>query len=277
LYTRRWRAFSALALAALLLALAFSLVDLFTWGKFAHSYVAYIKFNLVEGKAANFGTAPWWHYLESLWKRAPVAGPLLLCVALCGLRRNFLFMVPLLLGLLYLSTQPHKEDRFVLFVWPLLFTAAGGVLGAVIARARAAGSGSREDPRAPTYTGKARMMRAAFPLGLALITPLDGSFHMRDLTWLGEGRFLLQSVVASDPTLTGLLIDGPIFAGGALWLGRHAPNMDFDRGLLKNPLISHVLVESDSKERRQAEEQGFRVVHEKRGLVILRRLTTGQR
>jgi hypothetical protein len=53
--------------------------------------------------------------------------------------------------------------------------------------------------------------------------------------------------------------------------------MDFDRGLLKNPLISHVLVESDSKERRQAEEQGFRVVHEKRGLVILRRLTAGQR
>ncbi len=260
LITRRLRAFSALALAALALALAFALVDLFTWGEFAHSYVAYLKFNLVEGKAANFGTAPWWHYLDCLWKRAPVASPLLLLAALLGLRRNFLFMVPLLSGLLYLSTQPHKEDRFVLFVWPLLFTAAGGVLGAAVARAYAS-----------ERAGRARLMRAAFPLGLALLTPLDGAFHLRDLTWLGEGRFLLQTVVSKDPTLTGLMIDGPIFAGGALWLGRSAPNMDFDRELLKNPLISHVLVESDSKQRRQAEAQGFQVVTEQRGLVIMRR------
>ncbi len=274
LLTGRFRALLALVLAALLPVLLFGLVDKLTWGEFAHSYVAYIRFNFIEGKAANFGTAPWWQYGESLWRRSLVAGPLLLLVALFGLRHNFVFMVPLLSGVLYLSMQAHKEDRFVLFVWPLLFTGAGGVLGALFARARAAGTlfDSRASVRAAL-----NVVGAVLAFGLVLATPLEGALYMKDITWLGEGRFLAETVVGDDPRMTGLLIDGPIFGGGALWIGRRAPHLDVDPGLLPNPLITHVIVESDSRTRAHATAQGFKFVREINGMVIMRRPLRVQR
>jgi GPI mannosyltransferase 3 len=259
LLTRRNREFVVLAVSALLPALVFGLVDLLTWGAFAHSYVAYVKFNFIDGKASNFGTAPALFYLESLWQRAPFTAPLLLVVACFGVRRSYMFMLPLLLGLLYLSAQPHKEERFVLFVWPLLFITAGAVLGA--ARARLLGGQILR----PWYY-------RALPFVLALAIPIDGALHAADRSWLTIGRFRAESAVAEDPTLTGMMIDAPIFAGGALWLGVRAPHFDFAKGVLPNPLITHVVVEVDSKQRDQAEAAGFKPIRYLNDLVILRRL-----
>jgi phosphatidylinositol glycan class B len=261
LITRRYGALAALTLAALVPALLFGLVDLLTWGTFAHSYVEYVKFNFVEGKAANFGTAPASYYLEFLAKRAPYAGGALFLAACFGVRRNFIFFAPLLLGLGYLSTQPHKEERFILFVWPLLFVAAGAVLGAAFTRARAAQGKALAD-----------RLRFVLPLVLALATPLDGAWRLQELRWLGDARFLAETVVGDDPSLTGLLIDAPIFAGGALWLGTRAPHMDVAADVLPNPLITHVVVASDSANRARAEAAGFKPLRHVKELLVLRRL-----
>jgi hypothetical protein len=261
LVTRRYGALGALVLAALVPALVFGLVDLFTWGHFAHSYIEYIKFNFIDGKAANFGTAPAVYYVETLWQRAPYAAPLLFVVACLGVRANFAFLLPALLGLLYFSSQPHKEERFIQLVWPLLFIAAGSVLGCAWVRARAL-------PR----KGFSYRLRGAMPLVLVLATTLDGALHAKERTWLGAARFRAETVVAADPTLTGLMIDAPIYAGGAAWLNRSAPHFDFNPSVLPNPLITHVVLESDAKERPLAEAAGFKPVRYVNDLVILRRL-----
>jgi hypothetical protein len=170
-----------------------------------------------------------------------------------------MFLLPLLLGLLYLSTQPHKEERFVLFVWPLLFITAGAVLGALWLRFL------RGQVARPWFY-------RALPFVLVLAVAIDGALHADDRSWLGIGRFRAESIVAEDHTLTGMMIDAPIFAGGALWLGVRAPHFDFTKGVLPNPLITHVVVESDSKQRSQAEAQGFKPIRYVNDLVILRRL-----
>jgi hypothetical protein len=267
LVTKRYRALLWLTIAALLPALVFGLVDLFTWGKFANSYIEYVKFNFIQGKAVMFGTEPPFFYFGALWKRAPCTAPILLGLSLLGWRRNYMFLAPLLLGLSYLSSQPHKEERFVLFVWPLLFISAGAVLAA-----------ARRRPslfaRGPNTRGKAARpwLYPALALALLLAVPLEDAFHVQGRSWLSRAPFQAEAVVAQDPTLTGLMIDTPIFAGGALWLGVSAPHFDFVEDVLPNPLITHVVVVDDSKQRQQAEKQGFKEIDHIRRWVVLRRL-----
>jgi hypothetical protein len=69
---RRPRAFAALVIGALVPVLGFGLVDLATWGTPWGSFIAYVRFNFIEGRAAEFGTEPWRFYIERLFHRAPV-------------------------------------------------------------------------------------------------------------------------------------------------------------------------------------------------------------
>lgn len=258
LVTRRWRALSWLVIAALVPALVFGLVDLLTWGEFAHSYVEYLRFNFVEGKAARFGVAPATYYLEELWKRAPYTGPALLALACLGVRRSYLFLLPLLLGVAYLSTQPHKEERFVVFVWPLLFIAVGALLAALRARLGQA-AGSR------------RALSFVVPLALLLAAPIEGAFHLEGRSWLRPAMFRAEARAAEDESLTGMMVEYPIGGGGGLWLGVDAPHFQFSQEVLPNPLITHVIVGHGSWQQGLAEANGFTLLQREEEFVVLRR------
>jgi hypothetical protein len=97
-----------LGVAALLGAL-----DQAAWGAPWGSLVAYVRYNLVEGRAAlDYGARPWWWYAPVTLALAPLG--LLLAPGRALLRRPSL---PTGVGLGYLlamSAMAHKELRFVL-------------------------------------------------------------------------------------------------------------------------------------------------------------------
>lgn len=93
------------------------------WGLF-HSAVVYVRFNLVEGKSANWGTSPATYYLTYLFRSMPaVAVALALGLVAAGRRA----LGVLLVALAFLAAHfaiPHKEYRFILPALPLLFAVA---------------------------------------------------------------------------------------------------------------------------------------------------------
>lgn len=117
---RRWReAAEALAVLALWAAL-FGLLDRLTWGGWFHSAVEYLRFNLVEGKAALWGTSGPWYYADKLWSSMPTLALILAVLVPLGAVRS-----PGLAGLtaaflLLHSLTPHKELRFILPALPLI-------------------------------------------------------------------------------------------------------------------------------------------------------------
>ncbi|HEX4622078.1 MAG TPA: hypothetical protein VH208_10975, partial [Myxococcaceae bacterium] len=55
---RQWRPLAETAGVLAGWALAFGLLDALTWGGWFHSAIVYLRFNFIEGKAAQWGTAP---------------------------------------------------------------------------------------------------------------------------------------------------------------------------------------------------------------------------
>ena len=107
-------------------AVAYGLLDLFTWGDLFHSARVYLRFNLLEGQASRWGTAEPWYYARVLWTSMPA---LALCLgALCaaGARRAPGLSLLALSFFLAHSLVPHKELRFLFPLLPLL-----GALAAV--------------------------------------------------------------------------------------------------------------------------------------------------
>jgi phosphatidylinositol glycan class B len=257
---RRWSLLPWLLLGALLPVLAFGLVDLWTWGGFLGSFYRYLKFNLIEGRAAFFGTSPWHWYLQVLWSRAPVGLLLLVAASLAGLRATWPFLLPGFGLLLLLSTQGHKEERFVIAVWPFLLIAAGGVAGALLAR-----------PRRRSLT---LPVGAAIALAFVVIVA-DGLLHVHggpgDKDRFERAWMQAQAIAGDDPLGTGLVMDRTFYSGGALWYGGHGPQLNYEPALLLNPIISHALVFAGSDHERQAREAGFTAIFAREGVVLLRR------
>jgi hypothetical protein len=255
---RRWSLLPYLFLGALLPVLAFGLCDLFTWGRFAGSFLGYLKFNLIEGRASFFGTEPWHWYLQVMWQRAPVGVFLLLLAALAGLRASWPFLLPAGGLLLLLSTQGHKEERFVIAVWPFLLIAAGGLAGALLAFLRT----------------RRKLITAVVACAVAVVLG-DGLWHVHggpgdkdrwERAWLQA-----QALAGADPSGTGLVIDRTFFSGGALWYDGRGPQLNYEPALLLNPIVSHALVFAGSDHEKQAREAGFVAVFARDGVVLLRR------
>jgi GPI mannosyltransferase 3 len=143
---RQWR-FAAEAYCVLLWwAILFGLIDKLTWGGWFHSAIVYLDFSVVEGKASQWGTAPFSYYLRVLWTSMDGAALLLAGLALCGVRRApGLFLAALAFFMLHAAT-PHKEFRFILPALPLFCAVAAigidtlPVMAARLGRLRAAGS-----------------------------------------------------------------------------------------------------------------------------------------
>lgn len=119
----QWRQLGQFALGGSVIALAGGLLDLVTWGRFFHSLIVYVDFNLLQGKASNWGTSPWHFYVRTLWASG---GPFVVLVAIGHLgalfARSRLVLEIMALEAMFLGAHmlvPHKELRFVLPIVPL--------------------------------------------------------------------------------------------------------------------------------------------------------------
>jgi hypothetical protein len=125
---RNWRkGLPAVSAGLLLPVLGFGLVDAFTWSYPFQSFLLYYWVNIVKGRAAFYGTEPWYWYLL---KMAMHFGPMLI-LALLGVRRSpFLGWIALLI-LVPLSAISHKEVRFIYPLVPITITLAALGIGEI--------------------------------------------------------------------------------------------------------------------------------------------------
>jgi hypothetical protein len=122
---RRWRA-AGEALAVLAgWALAYGLLDRVTWGRWFHSALVYLEFNVLKDGASAWGTAPFSYYGRVLFQGMPAVTFVTGVLALLAVRRA---PGPLAVALLFFALhalQPHKELRFLVPVLPLFAALAG--------------------------------------------------------------------------------------------------------------------------------------------------------
>ena len=157
----------------------------------------------------------------------------------------------------YLSTQPHKEERFVMSFWPFLLVAACGVAGAWL--------GGQTQPRIR------RTLWVASALVVALLC-VDGLQGVRRLAWNDHGTLLreAQSLVARQADVTGLLVDEFFDAGAYAAFGRDVPLVRYRPECLPNPIFNYVIAGHEGVVK-EAEQSGFTAIRRVRDVVVLRR------
>jgi phosphatidylinositol glycan class B len=123
-------------------ALVYGLIDLFTWGRFLHSALLYLQFNVIDGRAADWGVGPPAYYTKHLLRSLGALWVLLAVFALLGIRRAAAVVVPALLFLGAHIAMPHKELRFILPMLPLACVGAGAALDVMATRRRSLALGA---------------------------------------------------------------------------------------------------------------------------------------
>lgn len=242
--------------------LVFGVVDRITWGRYFHSFISYVEFNIVQGRAADFGTAPLRWYLDKILSRQPVGIFLLLAVALIGIRRTWPFVIGAIGMFVLVSVQAHKEERFMILIWPLLLIASGAV----------AGQWLQEPRNTARRCTPLRLLRVIAVLGGSAFVLWESFMHVRghDLR-LSRSRLNAEVWVAERTTTTGLLVDWNLYTGGYLWFGRTLPLVNYQRELLANRIFSHVVVARRHPFNRLAKKSGFVAVWEEDSILVYER------
>jgi len=141
------------------MAVAFALgglLDWATWGRPFHSFIVYVRFNLLEGGANQWGIAKRDFYLRVMLATNGLAVLLLAAGFLAGLRRTWPVALLVLLYLVTFSAIPHKELRFLFPVLPLFLLCAAVGLAGLIARL-------------PFPAGRRRAAAVGLGLGMAML------------------------------------------------------------------------------------------------------------
>jgi hypothetical protein len=249
-------------------------VDWLTWGSFFSSYIGYLKFNIFEGGAATFGTSPLSWYWHQFLSRLPLGLPILGILCVLGFRTVWPFVSAAVGLVLLLSTQQHKEERFVMLFWPLVLIAAAAGAGAWLVPRKPAVQSLVlvEAVPVPTHRLRTWLVRSVILAALGLVL-VDGARHCQgnDFTELDTARYEAQVWAGRQADMTGMLVDLSLYTGGYMWFNHSFPQLQFDANLLANPLFNYVLALRNSWWKRDAEAAGYTVVFSKDEMVVLRR------
>lgn len=251
-------------------AFVFGLLDRLTWGQWFHSARVYLDFNLVQGKASLFGTAPFTYYGTILGRSMAAPTAVALGLTLFAARR-----APGLLGVATVfvvlhAWQPHKELRFLLPVLPVFAALAGVGLDALL----------RALPPSPAW--------CVLPLAVVAVAGSSalgvGRLTFRDLgqydgakarisAWDDFGplnRLLIQAGQRED--LCGLKVEAAHLAwtGGYSYLHRDVPLYHFRAPGRGSGLYNHVitLAGSEGAGQRVALEGPFALVRLPRSTCV---------
>lgn len=258
----RFRTTLAVALGALGPVAFSGALDWATWGRPFHSAIAFINYNFVQGRAAEHGQSPPLWYVEGVIART---GGFLLVMAVVlarGFRRVWTWAVPALLLLAYLSTQAHKEERFLVLFWPLLLTALSASVAGWIAQKQA-----REGARASTLWIIACVVFLGLFVedGLAIAREPDSDYTRRFAVYQA------QAWVGQQPDLTGLLIEDRVHLnGGYMLTSKNVPQNMLANPFVNNRLFNYVIARDTTSPQGFA-ALGFVRVWSTPGYVVYRR------
>lgn len=188
------------------------------WGGWFHSAVVYVRFNVLEGRGAQWGTNPWWWYFRVVATSMPTV-TLAMAAGVVALLARRQWALPALLAL-FLAVHlasPHKEIRFLLPALPIAAACVGVALAAVrpprLAQlgALAVALGLVSFAHAPFLT--------MGQLGAYLDRPKSSAWG----DFAPANRLLLVASTKGD--LCGLRVDAADLAwvGGSTYLHRAAP------------------------------------------------------
>ncbi len=238
LVRRNWRSVIYYSATASAVGVAGGLLDFVTWGQPFHSFVRYVQFNFIEGRAAGWGTAPADYYVQTFASSVGLPLGIVLLVGLVlSLRRALALGLILFLYVVIHSSVPHKEFRFMLPIMPLGLALAGTGLSSALRR----------------VTGQAQKLGYALVVGVALAVALayqttqatfrslgqpaglGAEFSGENHPWhAGEAvnRALLEA--AAQPALCGIIVAGvhPAVTGGFSYLHRNVPLLFYWPGAL---------------------------------------------
>lgn len=222
---RQWKALRDVSVVLAVWAFLFGALDAFTWshapkvmaGGWFHSAVVYLRFNLIEGKAAGWGVAPWYFFAQRLWTSMPFITVVLVGGLVLSLRRAPALIAIALLFFALHSASPHKEYRFILPMLPMLAALVGvGLTGLSIERVRQVGMGA----------AVLASIQSAATHGSLTFGQL-GQYPGRDndSAWDDNGPVNRLMLVASQQKdLCGLFTPvHPAWMGGATYLHTKAP------------------------------------------------------
>lgn len=131
---RSVRAAAVVAGSAALVLLLGGMLDWVTWGKPFQSLVVYLRFNLVEKGANQWGVAAKDFFLRAMWSTNGPASLLVALGFLAGLRRTWPLALLTLLFFAIHSAVPHKELRFLFPILPLFLVCGAVGLAFLVAK-----------------------------------------------------------------------------------------------------------------------------------------------
>ena len=245
---RRWSDARYVFAVLTLWAAYLGVLDWITWGRPFHSALVYLKFNLIDGKASMFGTAPWHYYAETFSTAMPALSAVLGVLFIAGYRRAPGVSWTALIALLSLWIIPHKEFRFVVPALPLFCAVAALGLDR-------AGAGLRRWGGAPALAMAVTAVVLASEADVTRLTfgDLGQITHNRKADTLAldhDGATNRLLVAAHDQAdLCGLFVatDEMVWLGGYVHLHRDVPLI-----ALYDPVrpFNYVVAERDPAARR---------------------------
>ncbi|RKH45919.1 mannosyltransferase, partial [Corallococcus llansteffanensis] len=133
---RRWRVLAFTCVGGVGVALGLGLLDWLTWGTPFHSFLAYVRFNVLSGEAAAaFGASPAEFYAQPLLRAVPLWAWAAVPLSVASLLRWRTLSLPLTCAAIYtavLLATPHKEERFLYPALVLGLLAAASQLSAAL-------------------------------------------------------------------------------------------------------------------------------------------------
>jgi hypothetical protein len=231
-------------------AVLFGLLDKLTWGDWFHSAQKYIQFNLIEGKAAGWGTHAWNHLLLHLFtSMTGLSFVFAIGLLLCLKEARGLALIAIAFFALH-SMTAHKEIRFIMPVLPL-FGACVGIALSKWERAAwvvvALGAVSMWSARSLTFGD----------LGAYPERPQASAWD----DYGPVNRLLLAAHQQQD--LCGIRIDAAHLAwtGGSTYLHREVPLYHLGQPPPQSRLFNYVITQAGSGAQVVAKEGALELVH----------------
>jgi GPI mannosyltransferase 3 len=217
LRTRWW----PMALSGLIPVAVFGAADWITYGAPFHSYVEYVRINLIQGKASLWGeqsTGWYFHRLLLQWKYAL---PVLVILMLVRARASMIWLTVAMAIIVSLSFVPHKEYRFMFPAIACLVVAAAMGSSDLIETAKRA-LGPCRTSQYLVFVGALLWMTTS--VALAFAKPFNFEWFK------ARGVIEASFAAAKKPNLCGLLFYGYAWwnTGGYAHLHRNVPIYAFE-------------------------------------------------